>query len=333
MQMLIARFKIVAGLKIDEKRLPQDGQLKHYIRDDKKIELRLSTIPCKDGEKMVIRIFNKNVSDLNLDFIGFTDEDRQTWEDLITDNQGLILVTGPTGSGKSTTLYSSLTKIAKEDINVSTAEDPIEMAIDSLNQVQVNPSIGLDFASCMRSFLRQDPDVIMVGEIRDKETGEMAIQASLTGHLVFSTVHTNGAMPTIQRLLELGLPSYLVNSSVSGILAQRLVRKLCSHCKEKVPTDKDMWSSLLGKNTYQPPSHTYVARGCDECKHTGFNGRFCIYELVKFNDHIRKSIHANVEVAHLMESTKGHFTPIRVNAAKKVELGLTSIEEVLKVVY
>jgi general secretion pathway protein E len=333
LQTVVARFKILGSLKMDEKRLPQDGQVVHYLRENKKIEIRLSTVPCQFGEKMVIRIFNKNASDLNLDFIGFNDGDREIWEDLINQNQGLLLVTGPTGSGKSTTLYSSLSKIATQEVNVCTVEDPIEMTVDGLNQVQVNSQIGLGFAECMRSFLRQDPDVIMVGEIRDQETGEMAIQASLTGHLVLATVHTNGALQTIQRLLDLGLPSYLLNTSLSGILAQRLVRKLCPHCCEKIPTPPEQWKSLVKDLDIKMPETVMKAKGCDECKDTGFEGRFCIYELVKINEKIRSFIHSTVEIETLKAETSDEFIPIRANAAKKVAEGKTSLEEVLAVVY
>lgn len=333
LQTVVARFKILGALKMDEKRLPQDGQVVHYLRQDKKIEVRLSTVPCQFGEKMVIRIFNKNASDLNLDFIGFSEKDRETWEDLIAQNQGLLLVTGPTGSGKSTTLYSSLSKIATQEVNVCTVEDPIEMTVDGLNQVQVNSKIGLGFAECMRSFLRQDPDVIMVGEIRDQETGEMAIQASLTGHLVMATVHTNGALQTIQRLLDLGIPSYLLNSSLSGILAQRLVRKLCTHCCEKIPTPSEKWKSLVKDLDIEMPEFVMKAKGCDECKDTGYEGRFCIYELVKVNEKIRGLIHSTVEIETLNRETTNEFIPIRANAARKVTEGETSLDEVLGVVY
>jgi general secretion pathway protein E len=330
---IVARFKILGKLKIDEKRLPQDGQIIHYIGDNK-IELRLSTIPSQFGEKLVVRIFDKKIDDLNLDFIGFSEDDRKTWEKLIRLPQGLILVTGPTGSGKSTTLYSSLSQVSSEEINVCSAEDPIEMSINSMNQVQVNPEIGLTFAKCMKSFLRQDPDVIMVGEIRDKETGEMAIQASLTGHLVLSTVHTNGALPTINRLLDLGIPAHLVNSSLTGILAQRLVRKLCPHCKEKVPTPIDLWKSLNATETdIQMPETVFQPVGCDNCKETGFIGRFCIYELVEMTNEFRRLIKQDVTIDILQEKTRGKFNSIRKSAAQKVIAGDCSIEEVLKVVY
>lgn len=332
-QTVIARFKILGDLKIDEKRRPQDGQVRYVLDNDKKIEMRLSTVPCQFGEKLVIRIFDKKVAGRDLDYIGFSEQDKKDWEELINKSHGLILVTGPTGSGKTTTLYTSLNMIATPEVNVCTVEDPIEMTVDDFNQVQVNHRIGLGFSECVRAFLRQDPDVIMVGEIRDQETGMIAIQSSLTGHLVFSTVHTNGALPTIQRLLDLGIPPYLLNTSLLGVLAQRLVRKLCPHCKVKVPTPEDAWHALVEDNDVEMPEHVYEATGCDECKNTGFMGRFCIYELVKMNHVLRKAIRPDIEVEELREATKGTFVPIRVNAAQKVIAGETCIEEVIKVVY
>ena len=333
LMMVIARFKILGDMKLDEKRKPQDGGIKRQLEGGKQVEMRLSTLPTNFGEKMVVRLFDKNVAGQDLSFIGFDQEDLQVWEKLINEPQGLILVTGPTGSGKTTTLYTSLNKVATPDVNVCTAEDPIEMESDSFNQVQVNPAIGLNFAECIRSFLRQDPDIIMVGEIRDFETGEMAIQSSLTGHLVFSTLHTNGALATIQRLVDLGLPTFLINSSLSGILAQRLVKRLCPHCKLAVPADKDKWKALLDGEEYPMPKFIYESVGCEECKNTGFAGRLCVYELVKMNDDIKKIIHSDVDITELREKTRGKYRSIRVNGARKIALGETSLDEVLKIVY
>jgi general secretion pathway protein E len=333
MMMVIARFKILGDMKLDEKRKPQDGGIKRNLDNGKQVEMRLSTLPTNFGEKMVVRIFDKNVAGKDLDFIGFDQQDLNLWDQLIHEPQGLILVTGPTGSGKTTTLYTSLNRVATPDVNVCTAEDPIEMEVDNFNQVQVNPHIGLSFAECIRSFLRQDPDIIMVGEIRDFETGEMAIQSSLTGHLVFSTLHTNGALATIQRLIDLGLPTFLINSSLSGILAQRLVKKLCSHCKKAVPADQDKWRVLLDGEKLNSPEFFYEPVGCEECKQTGFSGRLCVYELVKIDDRIKKVIHGKVEIAELRERTRGLYRSIRFNGARKVASGETSMDEVLKVVY
>lgn len=331
--MIISRFKILGDMKLDEKRKPQDGGIKRTMDNGKTVEMRLSTLPTSHGEKMVVRIFDKNVAGQDLSFIGFLPEDLATWEEMIHSSQGLILVTGPTGSGKTTTLYTTLNKVATPDVNVCTAEDPVEMEVDNFNQVQVNPQIGLGFADCIRSFLRQDPDIIMVGEIRDLETGEMAIQSSLTGHLVFSTLHTNGALATIQRLVDLGLQTFLINSSLLGILAQRLVRRLCPHCKEVVPTDKHKWETLLDGEVLEMPETVHEAKGCEECKHTGYLGRMCVYELVKFDDKIKKQIHQKVEVAELREKTRGMFASIRSNGARKVIQGDTTLDEVLKISY
>lgn len=333
LMMIVSRFKILGDMKLDEKRKPLDGGLKRQMDSGKSVEMRLSTLPTAFGEKLVIRIFDKQVQGQDLSFIGFLPDDLFTWQTMIHEPQGLILVTGPTGSGKTTTLYTTLSIVATPDVNVCTAEDPIEMEVDTFNQVQVNPQIGLNFAECIRAFLRQDPDVIMVGEIRDLATGEMAIQSSLTGHLVFSTLHTNGALATIQRLIDLGLPTFLINSSLSGILAQRLVRKLCSHCKAEVPTDKSKWETLLDGEELPMPEKIFEARGCDECKHTGYLGRLCVYELVKFNDKIKRVIHPKVEITELKEKTRGLFTPLRVNGARKIIEGVTTLDEVLKVAY
>ncbi|MBY0518239.1 MAG: GspE/PulE family protein [Bacteriovoracaceae bacterium] len=331
--MIISRFKILGDMKLDEKRKPQDGGIKRTMDNGKQVEMRLSTMPTSHGEKLVVRIFDKNVAGQDLSFIGFLPEDLALWEDMIHQSQGLILVTGPTGSGKTTTLYTTLNKVATPDVNVCTAEDPVEMEVDSFNQVQVNPQIGLTFAECIRSFLRQDPDIIMVGEIRDLETGEMAIQSSLTGHLVFSTLHTNGALATIQRLVDLGLQTFLINSSLLGILAQRLVRRLCPHCKEEVPTDKHKWETLMDGEKLAMPKTVFEARGCEECKHTGYLGRMCIYELVKFDDKLKKQIHQKVEIMELREKTRGLFSPLRINGARKIISGDTTLDEVLKVAY
>ena len=331
--MVIARFKILGDMKLDEKRKPQDGGIKRRLDNGKQVEMRLSTLPTNFGEKMVVRIFDKNVAGQDLNFIGFAPEDLKMWETLINEPQGLILVTGPTGSGKTTTLYTTLNKVATPDVNVCTAEDPVEMEVDAVNQVQVNTQIGLTFAECIRSFLRQDPDIIMVGEIRDYETGEMAIQSSLTGHLVFSTLHTNGALATIQRLVDLGLPTFLINSSLTGILAQRLVKRLCTHCKKAVPADADKWAALLDGEVLPMPAQFYEPVGCEECKSTGFTGRLCVYELVKMDDKIKKVITEDIQISELRDKTRGMYRSIRVNGARKVATGETSVEEVMKVVY
>ncbi len=330
---VISRLKILGDMKIDEKRKPQDGRIKRFLENGRKIEMRLSVVPSHYGEKMVIRIFDQQVANRDLGFIGFSEEDQKSWEEMIFGNQGLVLVTGPTGSGKTTTLYTSLNIVSTEEVNVCTVEDPIEMTVDTFNQIQVNQAVDLTFAEAIRAFLRQDPDIIMVGEIRDLETAEAAVQASLTGHMVFSTLHTNGALATIQRLIDIGLQTFLINSSLRGILAQRLVRKLCDHCKKEVETPKDIWMTLTEESYTQMPEKVYEAVGCESCKETGFEGRLCIYELVKFTDEIKSVITPNIEITDLKDRTKGKFTSFRENCAKKVIAGETTLGEVLKVVY
>lgn len=328
---VISRFKILADIKIDEKRRPQDGRVKKILDNGVRLEMRISTIPVSHGEKMVIRLFDHKVSGKSLSNIGFSGSDLKKWSELIATPQGLVLVTGPTGSGKTTTLYSSLGEVATPDVNVCTIEDPVEMSVDEFNQVQVNKDIGITFPNAIKSFLRQDPDIIMVGEIRDLETAEMAIQASLTGHMVFSTLHTNTALATIIRLLDLGIPPYLLNASLLGVLSQRLVRKLCIHCKVEVETPKELWENLVYPNQVPAPKTVCKAVGCEECKNTGYSGRVCVYELVPFNQEIKKLIKAQVQLSELEEKTRGMFTPFRVKAAEKVVTGETSLEEIIKV--
>ncbi|PIP88953.1 MAG: type II secretion system protein E [Bdellovibrionales bacterium CG12_big_fil_rev_8_21_14_0_65_38_15] len=327
------RIKILANIKIDEKRKPQDGRIKRYLEDDRRIELRVSTIPTPNGEKIVMRIFDQTVNRDSLDIVDFSKEDHDKWLRLINSKQGLIIVTGPTGSGKTTTLYSSLNILATDEVNVCTIEDPIEIFMDSFNQVQVKQEVNLTFANAIRTFLRQDPDVIMVGEIRDHETGDATIQASLTGHLVFSTLHTNGALASIQRLIDLGLPTFLINSSLKAIMAQRLVRKLCPHCKTKVDTPREKWQVLKDDLDTEMPKSIYTACGCNECKQTGYIGRICIYELVEFTDEMKLAIHDNISLNELKSKTKGMFTPFRSNCLDKIKQGLTSIEEVLEIIF
>ncbi|MFW5871859.1 MAG: GspE/PulE family protein, partial [bacterium] len=298
-----------------------------------KSEMRLSTIPTEYGEKMVVRIFNREMVNHRLENIGFLKKDKNRWEKLINSRQGLILVTGPTGSGRTTTLYASMNTISTPEINVCTAEDPIEVLVDSFNQVQVNHHIGLNFAKTVRSFFRQDPDIIMIGEIRDLETAEVATQASLTGHLVFSTLHTNGALESIQRLVDIGLPTFLIKSSLNAILTQKLVRKLCPHCKKKVSTSPEQWHSFIGNDKLPYPKYSYKAQGCSSCNDTGFNGRTCLYELVEFNDKLKRIIHPEVELSELKEKSKGMFTTIRENALQKVISGETSLDEVMRLIY
>ncbi len=330
---VVSRLKILCGMKVDEKRKPQDGRIKGHHFDVNDLDLRLSSVPTLFGEKLVIRVFNPEVAKRDFLQLGFYPQDKNIWTKLINANNGIILVTGPTGSGKTTTLYTSLEARATDDVNICTIEDPVEMINDKFNQLQINKNINLNFSGAIRAFLRQDPDIIMVGEIRDTETGEMAAQASLTGHLVFSTLHTNGALSTITRLLDLGIAPYLLNATLRGILAQRLVRKLCPHCKKKEKTPQELWNLLVGDDLEGiVPEYVYKHVGCTKCKNTGYLGRLCIYELLVINQETRKLITPDIELSTLEAKTANSFTRMNVNAARRVIEGITDIDEVLKVV-
>ncbi len=330
---IVSRFKLLGHMKVDEKRRPQDGRIKRPVGQNIMIEMRLSTIPTHYGEKLVIRIFDPKMVEKTMDELGYYDHDIRTWNEFVSHSYGLVLVTGPTGSGKSTTLHSTLKRLANDAVNICTVEDPVEIINDSFNQMQVNAQIGLTFASSIRSFLRQDPDIIMVGEIRDKEGGEMAIQASLTGHLVLSTLHTNDALSAVTRLIDIGVPAHLINASLRGILAQRLVRVLCKYCKEQTPCSTDLWKTLVGDSDIKPPATTFKANGCRECKNTGYNGRVCIYEMVPYSSKIKNFVNDQVSLEALKELTKGEFVGIRLNGARKVLEGVTSVEEVIRVAF
>ncbi|MCP4913616.1 MAG: type II/IV secretion system protein [Oligoflexia bacterium] len=329
---VLSRLKILADMKVDEKRRPQDGRIKRQLDEDRLIEIRSSTIPTHYGEKLVMRIFDPKMADSNLQSVGFEGKDLEVWKNLISQSYGMVLVTGPTGSGKSTTLHATLKEIAKPEVNVCTAEDPVEIINDDFNQMQINSEIDLNFAQAIKSFMRQDPDVIMVGEIRDKETSEMAIQASLTGHMVFSTLHTNDALSTITRLIDLGVPPHLINASLKGLLAQRLVRVLCPYCKKKVPTSEHLWKTLCSPYKMKMPEYTYEPVGCTDCKDTGYKGRQSIYELVLMNDALRGVINKSVEITDLIKVMQGKYTPMNIFGAKKVIGGITDINEVLRVI-
>lgn len=328
---VLNRFKILSELKVDEKRKPQDGQIKKVLNNGKQIEMRVSTIPTHLGEKLVIRIFDSENSQKSLNQLGFSDEDLQQWNELINLPYGFIAVTGPTGSGKSTTLYSSLKTRASDDVNICTIEDPIEVVNENYSQVQINEATNVTFANAIRAFLRQDPDIIMVGEVRDLDSAEMAVQASLTGHLVFSTLHTNDALSTITRLMDLGVAPYLLTSALKGILAQRLVRNLCPHCKEKHEIDDMSWASITPGMHIPKPNYIFKAKGCDACKNTGYIGRSVIYELITMNDQIISYIEPNIDIQSLKAKTQGTFKTMRENGIQRVVEGITTIEEVLKV--
>ncbi|HEX4779102.1 MAG TPA: GspE/PulE family protein [Usitatibacter sp.] len=332
---MTARIKILGRMDVVEKRRPQDGRIKTRMPDGEEIELRLSTLPTAHGEKLVMRIFDPEVLMRDFKDLGFTQDEHEIWQNLIKQPNGIVLVTGPTGSGKTTTLYTTLKQIATPDVNVCTIEDPIEMVDPRVNQMQVQTEIDLTFAAGVRALMRQDPDIIMIGEIRDGETADMAIQAALTGHLVLSTLHTNDAPSSITRLLDLGAPAYLLNSSLIGIMAQRLVRTLCPDCKEKVPFKREeehrLWDSLCTPFKAPPPEYIYRPVGCLECRSTGYRGRVGIYEIMQMTREIRRLVSGTTDVVALTQAAyKGGMRPLRVSGAAKIAQGLTTFEEVLK---
>ena len=332
MTAVTSRLKTLGRMDVAEKRRPQDGRLKTKTQDAHEIELRLSTLPTAHGEKMVMRIFDPDILLKTFAELGLTDEDYSRWEGMVKNPNGIVLVTGPTGSGKTTTLYTSLKQLATSEVNVCTIEDPIEMVEPSFNQMQVHAAIGLNFADGIRALLRQDPDIIMIGEIRDLETAEMAIQSALTGHLVLSTLHTNDAPSAVTRLLEIGVAPYLIKATVLGIMAQRLVRTLCQHCKAPGDLDPDGWKVLTTPWKVKMPSQMYQPVGCLECRETGFMGREGIYELLPMTDTIKRFIQADTEIGKLRVSAmKEGMKTLRLSGAQKVAAGETTVAEVLRV--
>ena len=333
---MTSRIKILGRMDVVEKRRPQDGRIKTRMPDGQEIELRLSTLPTAHGEKLVMRIFDPDVLVRDFSELGFSPEDYEKWQALIANPGGIVLVTGPTGSGKTTTLYSTLKQLATPEVNVCTIEDPIEMIEGSLNQMQVQAQIDLGFAEGVRALMRQDPDIIMIGEIRDLETAEMAIQSALTGHLVLSTLHTNDAPTAVARLLDLGAPAYLLTSTLLGVMAQRLVRTLCPHCKEKVPFDDPVqikiWHETVAPWKGEAPSHIYKPVGCLECRNTGYMGRIGIYEILLMTSELKKLITDRTDLAAVRaEAYRSGMKPLRLSGAMKVAQGITTMEEVLKV--
>jgi len=329
---MTSRIKLLGRMDVVEKRRPQDGRIKTLTANREEVELRLSTLPTAFGEKLVMRIFDPDVIVKDFGQLGFSDEDAKRWNALTARPYGIILVTGPTGSGKTTTLYSTLKLLATEEVNVCTIEDPIEMVENSFNQMQVQSNIDLNFADGLRALMRQDPDIIMVGEIRDLETAEMAVQAALTGHLVFSTLHTNDAPSAITRMLELGVPAYLLNATVLGVLAQRLVRLLCPHCKAPAPAlDPELWKQLIAPWASAQPTSIYKPVGCLECRMTGYRGRTGIYELLEMSGEIKKRISTapNIDAVR-QQALQDGMKPLRLSGALKIAGGQTTIEEVLR---
>ena len=332
MAAMTSRLKILGRMDVVEKRRPQDGRIKTKTADGEEVELRLSTMPTAFGEKLVMRIFNPEVLVRDFRELGFGDEDSRKWNKMVSEPHGIILVTGPTGSGKTTTLYSTLKQLATSDVNVCTIEDPIEMIEPAFNQMQAVPSIDLTFASGVRTLLRQDPDIIMVGEIRDLETAEMAIQAALTGHLVLSTLHTNDAPSAITRLLDIGVPSYLIQSTLLGVLAQRLVRTLCPHCREATTVSDEAWDLLVAPWKANRPERVWAPKGCLECRMTGYLGRIGLYEMLVMNATLRKHITDTTDLGELREAAyREGMKPLRINGAMKIASGTTTIDEILKV--
>ncbi|WP_296511040.1 type II/IV secretion system protein [Rhodoferax sp.] len=328
---MTARIKLLGRMDVIEKRRPQDGRIKTRNPRGDEIEMRISTLPTAFGEKMVMRIFDPDNAVKDLDALGFSSHDATRWEQLVKRPHGIILVTGPTGSGKTTTLYSTLKRVATEEVNVSTVEDPIEMIEPSFNQTQVQPQLDFGFPQGLRALMRQDPDIIMVGEIRDLETAEMAVQAALTGHLVFSTLHTNDAPSAVTRLMELGIPPYLINATLLGVLAQRLVRTLCKQCKVR---DEDASREALGdmvkpwqiNGGYKP----YKAVGCVDCRMTGYMGRMGLYELLVVTEGFKSRVSGEPGIDALRrQSIADGMRPLRLAGALRVAEGVTVMEEVM----
>jgi general secretion pathway protein E len=330
---MTARIKLLGRMDVIEKRRPQDGRIKTRTNGGQEVELRLSTLPTAFGEKLVMRIFDPDVVVKTLPELGFPLDDARRWDHLTSRPHGIILVTGPTGSGKTTTLYTTLKALATSEVNVCTVEDPIEMVEASFNQMQVQPGIDLSFADGVKALMRQDPDIIMVGEIRDLGTAEMAIQAALTGHLVLSTLHTNDAPSAVMRLLELGVPYYLLEATLIGIMAQRLVRTLCKHCKSPDgEINDDVWHSIGGAWNIPKPATVYRPIGCPECRQTGFRGRTGIYELLTITEDFTKLIGEQTDLQALRrQGVADGMNPLRIAGAHKIVEGLTTVDEVLKV--
>jgi len=335
MQVLAAvtsRLKILGRMNVAEKRKPQDGRIKTKSPNGNEVELRLSTLPTAFGEKLVMRIFDPEVLLKPFEELGLINEDLNRWKEIIKNNNGIVIITGPTGSGKTTTLYSTLKMLGTEEVNVCTIEDPIEMVEETFNQMQVQENIDLNFADGVKALLRQDPDIIMIGEVRDLPTAEMAIQAALTGHLVFTTLHTNDAPSAITRLLELGVPSYLIKATVIGIMAQRLVRVLCPHCKVETQIEEEVWEALTRPWKVKLPKKAYDAVGCLECRETGFKGREGIYEVMPFTEPLQNHSDNKGDLPTLRKQAyKEGMLSLRLSGAQKVAAGITTVKEILRV--
>ena len=336
MNAMTSRIKLLGRMDVIEKRRPQDGRIKTRTPAGQEVELRLSTLPTAFGEKLVMRIFDPDVLVRDFRMLGFTEDDQSRWEQMTRSPNGIVLVTGPTGSGKTTTLYTTLKQLATPEVNVCTIEDPIEMVEPSFNQMQVQANIDLGFPEGVRALMRQDPDIIMIGEIRDLQTAEMAIQAALTGHLVLSTLHTNDSAAAVTRMLDLGMPAYLIHSTLLGIMAQRLIRTLCPKCKKAEPITEEeraIWRSLVAPWKANEPASLHHAVGCLDCRMTGYTGRVGVYEILLNSPEIRKLIKPALEMPRLREQAyREGMRPMRISGALKVAQGVTTLEEVIKVV-
>ena len=330
---ITSRLKSLGRMDVTDKRRPQDGRIKTKTPAGNEVEMRLSTMPTTFGEKLVLRIFDPEMLMKSFAELGFGKHDKERWDKMVENPHGIILVTGPTGSGKTTTLYSALKQLARPELNICTIEDPIEMVDPLFNQMQVQPVIDVTFASGVRTLLRQDPDIIMVGEIRDRETAEVAIQAALTGHLVLSSLHTNDAPASITRLIDIGAQPFLISATLLGVLAQRLVRTLCPHCKQKAELDQAVWEHLVAPIKTRLPKTVYKPVGCDECRHTGYLGRMGIYESLLVNSEIRHLINTTSDLQLYYEAMarQGNFN-LRISGAQKVAQGLTTLEEIYSVI-
>lgn len=326
--LLVSRIKVMARLDIAEKRIPQDGRISLRLAG-REVDVRVSTMPSSNGERVVLRLLDKQAGRLNLSHLGMVQRDHRLLSEIIHKPHGIILVTGPTGSGKTTTLYASLTELNDHSRNILTVEDPIEYQLEGIGQTQVNPKVDMTFARGLRAILRQDPDVVMVGEIRDLETAEIAVQASLTGHLVLSTLHTNSAVGAVTRLHDMGIEPFLLSSSLLGVLAQRLVRVLCTECREPYQADAPT-CEIMGVDVRQSPV-LYKAKGCVHCNQTGYRGRTGIYELIVIDEAMRRLIHANAGEHELEAQARQSGPGIRQDGIRNVLAGVTTLEEVLRV--
>jgi type IV pilus assembly protein PilB len=328
-----SRLKIMAGLDITERRKPQDGRFQLNLAGYE-VDLRVSSLPTVYGEKLVVRVLNRTGHLLDLEDFGFEADNQRKMESMLRLSQGLILVTGPTGSGKTTTLYAFLNRLNSPEKNIVTVEDPVEYRIDGVNHVQVNPRVGLTFATGLRTVLRQDPDVIMVGEIRDEETAEIAVRAALTGHLVLSTLHTNSAAATVSRLLNMGLESYILGSTIIGIVAQRLVRSICTDCRVKEPLTDPVMIRYIESLGLEPPKEVYRGKGCPVCRSTGYRGRTAIAEVLIFNKEMRQAVERGAGEAEILDiAVRSGMTTLQHAAVEKLVNGVTTVDEIIRTVY